>query len=62
MRPFRTVELQHGKIEIDDYNIRDVGLDVLRSRLALVPQDGTLFLGTLRENMLVISFASHSIH
>ncbi|PPQ74022.1 hypothetical protein CVT26_006961 [Gymnopilus dilepis] len=41
----------HGKIEIDDYNIRDVGLDVLRSRLALVPQDGTLFLGTLRENI-----------
>ncbi|KAF8884421.1 ATP-dependent bile acid permease [Gymnopilus junonius] len=49
---FRTVEVQRGKIEIDNYDIRDVGLDILRSRLALVPQDGTLFLGTLRENWI----------
>jgi ABC-type multidrug transport system fused ATPase/permease subunit len=45
------VELQGGKIEIDEKNIRDVGLDVLRGRLALVPQDSTMFLGTLRDNM-----------
>ncbi|KAF8880183.1 multidrug resistance-associated ABC transporter [Infundibulicybe gibba] len=48
---FRTVELQSGKIEIDGYDIHQIGLDVLRSRLALVPQDSTLFLGTLRENL-----------
>ncbi|KAJ7658484.1 multidrug resistance-associated ABC transporter [Mycena rosella] len=48
---FRIVELQSGKIEIDGYNIRNVGLDVLRGRLALVPQDSVLFLGTLRENL-----------
>ncbi|KAF5370935.1 hypothetical protein D9615_009781 [Tricholomella constricta] len=48
---FRTVEIQGGKIEIDGQNIRSVGLDVLRGRLALVPQDSTLFLGTLRENL-----------
>ncbi|PPQ81812.1 hypothetical protein CVT25_013648 [Psilocybe cyanescens] len=48
---FRTVELKGGKIEIDGRNIREMGLDVLRSRLALVPQDGTLFLGSLRENI-----------
>ncbi|KAF8882129.1 P-loop containing nucleoside triphosphate hydrolase protein [Infundibulicybe gibba] len=48
---FRVVELQSGKIEIDGHNIRQVGLDVLRGRLALVPQDSTLFLGTLRENL-----------
>jgi ATP-binding cassette, subfamily C (CFTR/MRP), member 1 len=45
------VELEGGKIEIDGINIREVGLDTLRGRLALVPQDTTLFLGTLRENM-----------
>ena len=45
------VELQSGHIEIDGTNISDVGLDTLRHRLALVPQDSTLFLGTLRENM-----------
>ncbi|KAJ3506143.1 hypothetical protein NLJ89_g7032 [Agrocybe chaxingu] len=48
---FRMVELQSGKIEIDGLNIRGIGLDTLRSRLALVPQDSTLFLGTLRENL-----------
>lgn len=45
------VNLRSGTIEIDGYNIRDMGLDILRHRLALVPQDSTLFLGTLRENM-----------
>lgn len=45
------VELQNGKIEIDGSDIRNIGLDVLRQRLALVPQDSTLFLGTLRENL-----------
>jgi len=48
---FRTVELSNGKIEIDGYNIQSVGLDVLRRGLALVPQDSTLFLGTLRDNL-----------
>ncbi|KAF7373644.1 Oligomycin resistance ATP-dependent permease YOR1 [Mycena sanguinolenta] len=48
---FRIVELQSGEIEIDGQNIRNVGLDTLRGRLALVPQDSVLFLGTLRENL-----------
>lgn len=51
MARYSVVELQSGKIEIDGKNIRDVGLDVLRGRLALVPQDSTMFSGTLRENM-----------
>ncbi|KAJ7222258.1 P-loop containing nucleoside triphosphate hydrolase protein, partial [Mycena pura] len=45
------VELQSGEIQIDGRNTRDIGLDVLRGRLALVPQDSVLFLGTLRENL-----------
>ncbi|KAF7373650.1 Oligomycin resistance ATP-dependent permease YOR1 [Mycena sanguinolenta] len=48
---FRMVELQSGEIDIDGHNIRNVGLDTLRGRLALVPQDSVLFLGTLRENL-----------
>ncbi|KAF9500249.1 multidrug resistance-associated ABC transporter [Pleurotus eryngii] len=48
---FRTVELRGGKIEIDGQNIGTIGLSVLRRKLALVPQDSTLFLGTLRENL-----------
>lgn len=54
----RIVELQGGKIEIDGHDISKIGLDVLRRRLALVPQDSTLFLGTLREN-LYVSSSSH---
>ena len=46
-----TVELQDGKIEIDGLDISQMELDVLRNRLALVPQDATLFLGTLRDNL-----------
>jgi len=45
------VEIQAGKIEIDGVNTRNIGLDTLRGRLALVPQDNILFLGTLRENL-----------
>ncbi|KAI5122830.1 hypothetical protein M0805_003125 [Coniferiporia weirii] len=48
---FRMVELRDGAIKIDGVNIQDVNLDVLRQKLALVPQDSTLFLGTLRENL-----------
>ncbi|KAF4621625.1 hypothetical protein D9613_012586 [Agrocybe pediades] len=48
---FRTVELRNGKIVIDGCDISQIGLDVLRNKLALVPQDGTLFLGTLRDNI-----------
>ena len=51
MAGIRMVEFQNGKIEIDGMNIRNMGLDVLRGRLALVPQDSTLFLGTLRDNL-----------
>ncbi|KAK0186449.1 multidrug resistance-associated ABC transporter [Armillaria mellea] len=48
---FRIVELQEGKIEIDDHDISKIELDTLRGRLALVPQDTTMFLGTLRDNL-----------
>lgn len=44
-------------IEIDGVNIRNIGLDVLRRRLALVPQDSTLFKGTLRDNLYVSLYA-----
>ncbi|RDX54457.1 multidrug resistance-associated ABC transporter [Lentinus brumalis] len=48
---FRIVNVQKGVIEIDGRNIADMGLDVLRGRLALVPQDSILFQGTLRDNL-----------
>ena len=45
------VNVQAGVITIDGVNIAEIGLDVLRGRLALVPQDSLLFKGTLRENL-----------
>ncbi|KAL0059429.1 hypothetical protein AAF712_013819 [Marasmius tenuissimus] len=47
----RLVEVREGTIEIDGRNTRHVDLSCLRGRLALVPQDSILFLGTLRENL-----------
>ncbi|KAG7095244.1 hypothetical protein E1B28_006018 [Marasmius oreades] len=47
----RLVEVQGGTVEIDGYDTRQVDLACLRGRLALVPQESTLFLGTLRENL-----------
>ncbi|KAG6854367.1 hypothetical protein C0991_007872 [Blastosporella zonata] len=48
---FRIIELQNGRIEIDGHDISRMGLSAIRNSLALVPQDSTLFLGTLRNNL-----------
>ena len=51
MSLFRIVEPLEGSIEIDTVDISKVGLDMLRSKLCLIPQDPTLFQGTLRFNL-----------
>jgi ABC-type multidrug transport system fused ATPase/permease subunit len=48
---FRAMELESGAIRIDGVNIAQVGLEKLRRSLAIIPQDPTLFLGTLRSNL-----------
>ncbi|XP_038251340.1 ATP-binding cassette sub-family C member 10 [Dermochelys coriacea] len=48
---FRMVELSGGRILLDNVDSRSVGLESLRSKLAIIPQDPFLFSGTIRENL-----------
>ena len=44
-------DLQGGRILIDGQDIRDVTLDSLYKTIAMIPQDPSLFIRTLMENI-----------
>ncbi|XP_040468097.1 ATP-binding cassette sub-family C member 10 isoform X2 [Falco naumanni] len=48
---FRMLELKSGRILLDGVDSKLVGLEELRSRLAIIPQDPFLFSGSIRENL-----------
>ncbi|NXC80564.1 MRP7 protein, partial [Cercotrichas coryphoeus] len=48
---FRMVEMKSGRILLDGVDSQRVGLEELRSRLAIIPQDPFLFSGSIRENL-----------
>ena len=48
---FRIVESPGSQIIIDGIDISTIGLEQLRSKLGIIPQDPVLFSGTLRHNL-----------
>jgi ABC-type multidrug transport system fused ATPase/permease subunit len=47
----RFYDPQHGVVRIDGYDLRDLSQRALRRHLGIVPQEGFLFSGTVRENI-----------
>jgi ABC-type multidrug transport system fused ATPase/permease subunit len=47
----RFYDPRHGRITIDDHDLRDVTQASLRRQLGIVPQEGFLFAGTVTENI-----------
>ncbi|CAG8498013.1 5031_t:CDS:10 [Dentiscutata erythropus] len=48
---FRFVEPSDGRILVDEIDISSVGVEDLRSRITIIPQDPILFTGTIRSNL-----------
>ncbi|MBD5559901.1 MAG: ABC transporter ATP-binding protein [Clostridia bacterium] len=47
----RFYDATEGAVYVDGENVKDYRLDVLRSRIGIVPQHAQLFAGTIRQNM-----------
>jgi ATP-binding cassette subfamily B protein len=47
----RFYDPQRGRVLVDGHDLRDLRAQALRSQLGIVPQEGFLFSGTIRENI-----------
>ena len=48
---FRMIEAKSGSVLIDGLDISQLGLNTLRKRLSMIPQEPVLFEGTVRSNL-----------
>jgi len=55
---FRLIEPDEGKIIIDGVDISKIGLNRLRSKLTIIPQDPVTWSGTIRYNLDPLKYAS----
>jgi ATP-binding cassette subfamily B protein len=47
----RFYDPQRGRLTVDGHDVRELASEALRSQLGIVPQEGFLFSGTVRENV-----------
>jgi ABC-type multidrug transport system fused ATPase/permease subunit len=52
----RVVDPENGTVTIDGLDLREIGVVDLRSRLSVIPQDPTMFLGSIRFNLDPLDF------
>ena len=45
---YRLIDITSGAVRLDGLDVASIGLDALRSQLAIIPQDPVLFSGTIR--------------
>ena len=48
---YRLTEPSRGRVLVDGIDVSTLGLSILRSRLATIPQDPVLFAGSVRQNL-----------
>ena len=48
---FRITEIFSGRVILDGIDVSKIGLDDLRTHIAIIPQDPVLFAGTIRSNL-----------
>jgi ABC-type multidrug transport system fused ATPase/permease subunit len=48
---YRLVELESGSVRIDGVDVGKIGLDALRTKINLIPQEPVLFSGDVRYNL-----------
>lgn len=50
---YKNLELSNGNIKVDNFNIKDLDIDIIRNNILYVNQDETILNGTIKENVVL---------